>query len=163
MRTQSRAPYYGAIQRPVAAAAPVAMPAPLRPLPVAIPAAIRAIFTQWGQPYDPALRIAGPGAGRHWSAFYRRLGASSGALRMDMRELFQIDRDADLNRRFGLVAELRREGDAVGAWVDAAARVFFPSGQLLEGHPAVTFTDELERVLIDAACAPDQPAPRERS
>lgn len=153
MRTQSRAPHTGAVRRPVAAATPVAMPAPLSPLPVAIPAFIRSIFTRWGEPYDPALRLAGPGLIGPVSAFYRRLGTSSGELRLNMRELFQIYRDADLNKRFGLVAELRQEGDAVEAWVDAAARVFFPSDQLLAGHLAVSCTDELEHVLIDAGCA----------
>lgn len=154
MRSHSQAPHYGAVRRPVAAALPVAMPAPLSPLPVAIPVTIRAIFAQWGEHCDPALLIAGPGDIRPLSAFYRRLGASSGALRVNMRELFQISRDADLNTQFGLNAELRREGAVVGAWVDAAAQVFFPINYL----PA-SLSDEVEHALIDAAAAPDEQFP----
>ena len=159
MRSQPKATTRSAGRRPIPVPAPLAMPPPLLPLPVAVPVVIRSIFARWAEQYDPALLIAETGDIRPLTAFYRRLAVGSGELHINMRALFQICRDADLNARFGLVAELRREGQAVGAWVDAAARAFLPAGL---AHPPCfqePHSVDVEQALIDIEEPAEEPAP----
>lgn len=80
-----------------------------------LPVPLRAIFSRWGEPCDPAPRIVpGQGDGRQ---LYRSLAVQDGLVALSGTQLAQIEADARFNAAYGQFAELRREGRQVLPWV----------------------------------------------
>lgn len=88
-------------------------------LAVSIPESIRAILAAWGAGFDPAAYAVHAGCeASALSALFRQVAARGGQRILPRRALAQLYICADLNRQFGMVAELRREGDALFGWIE---------------------------------------------
>ena len=83
---------------------------------IAIPEEIRRVFAEWSVHFDPAPLLAGGDPGV-LSAIYEQLAKPGGAQTITVRILAEVYANAELNRKYGITADLRREGDAVCAWV----------------------------------------------
>lgn len=85
---------------------------------VSIPENIRAIFEAWGDDFDPApYTMHGGHDPCALSALYKQLATQPGDRLVQRRALADVYRNADLNRQFGMVAELRQEGKVISLWI----------------------------------------------
>jgi len=85
---------------------------------IRIPQNIRSILIEWGSAWDPALIPIGNHDRQRLSDQYRELGQFHGPAWVPRHTLQTIYFNARMNSRFGLVAEVRREGKTVVEWVE---------------------------------------------
>lgn len=108
-----------------------------RKIRVCVPAAIRAILLEWGSVCDPALIPMGNHDRQTLAGLYRELAATSGRTWLPRRTVATMYFNACMNSRFGLVAEVRREGKTIARWIEGVmARDPVLCGRLVEA-PAV--------------------------
>ena len=86
------------------------------PVALSVPDAIRAIFAQWGEGFDPAALRPGDDPAQ-LAAFYRRLAETAAEMHLARHAMARIYADAALSMEYGQFAELRREGAAVYPWI----------------------------------------------
>ncbi len=85
---------------------------------VSVPAALRAIFSQWADRCDPAHCRAGGGSDpRAAAAIYSLLAGTIHETALARAAVARVYADALRNREFGQFAELRREGEQVFPWI----------------------------------------------
>ncbi len=85
---------------------------------ICIPEPIRSILIEWGSACDPALIPMGNHDRQRLSLLYRQLGSETGRTALPRRLVATMYFNACMNRRFGLVAEVRREGKIIVQWIE---------------------------------------------
>lgn len=107
-----------------------------RQIRIRIPAHVRTILVEWGSAWDPALIPMGNHDRQALSDLYRALALEAGHLSIPRRTVATMYFNARMNSRFGLVAELRREGKTIVKWIEALMARDPVLGKLVEA-PAV--------------------------
>ncbi len=125
-----------------------------RQIRIRIPAHIRTILVEWGSACDPALIPMGNHDRQALSALYRALALEPGQFSVPRRTLATMYFNARMNSRFGLVAELRREGRIIVKWIEARIARDPVLGKLVEA-PAPSQAQRRKGAAPSAHCAPE--------
>ena len=103
---------------------------------IRIPEPIRMILVEWGSAWDPALIPMGNHDRQALAALYRALAADAGRTALARHIVASMYFNARMNSRYGLVAEVRREGKTIVKWIEAVMARDRLLGRLVE-TPAV--------------------------
>ncbi|MES2899810.1 MAG: hypothetical protein V4723_08790 [Pseudomonadota bacterium] len=107
---------------------------------IRIPAHIRSILIEWGSAWDPALIPIGNHDRQSVAALYRGLGRYAGQVTLARGTIRSMYLNARMNSRFGLVAEVRREGATLVQWIEALMARDPVLASLVEA-PAVAYAE----------------------